>query len=232
MKKLIQRFLGRKDSLLPQATSVNNILPKQVMQKIYSEKEWGGKKYDFYSGFGSHSKKVVKPYVRGVKKFLNSNGSKLTVCDLGCGDFNVGHQLIDCAEKYLAFDVVEELIERNKRKFKNKKLIFGCIDIVEDELPKADCVLIRQVLQHMSNDNIKKVVPKLNAFKYAIITEHLPKKEFVPNLDKVTGASIRLSRNSGVVLHEAPFMLESKNRQEMLRIKYNKGVIVTTLYQF
>lgn len=154
------------------------------------------------------------------------------MCDFGCGDFNVGKRLVDFTKAYRAFDVVEELIARNRQQFKNEKLTFDCLDIVADELPKGDCVLIRQVLQHLSNEHIKKVVLKLRQFKYAIITEHLPKKEFVPNLDKTTGVNIRLSRSSGVVLHAPPFSINATAREELLRIAYNKGVVVTTLYTF
>ncbi len=144
----------------------------------------------------------------------------------------MGSQLVSHAHKYHAFDVVEELIARNKQKFQHANLTFDCIDIVQEELPSGDCVLIRQVLQHLSNQHIIEVLPKLKNFKYAIITEHLPKGEFAPNLDKITGANIRLSRGSGVVLHEPPFNLTAVAREELLRVKYNKGVIVTTLYNF
>ncbi len=211
---------------------VKEVSPKLAMRSVYLEKKWGGKNKDFYSGGGSHSKRLVGPYVRTIKTFLDSKPNKLTVCDFGCGDFNVGKRLVEFSKTYQAFDVVEELIVRNRKQFKNEKLTFDCLDIVADELPQGDCVLIRQVLQHLSNDHIKEVVPKLKQFKYAIITEHLPKKEFVPNLDKTTGVNIRLSRNSGVVLHEPPFSIAAVSREELLRIPYNKGVVVTTLYTF
>ena len=211
---------------------VEEVSPKQAMRSVYLEKKWGGKNKDFYSGGGSHSKRLVGPYVQAIKTFLESQPEQLIVCDFGCGDFNVGKRLVDFSKKYRAFDVVEELITRNREQFKHEKLSFDCLDIVVDEFPKGDCVLIRQVLQHLSNDHIKKVVPKLQQFKYAIITEHLPKKGFVPNLDKTTGVNIRLSRNSGVVLHESPFSIAAASRKELLRIPYNKGVVVTTLYTF
>ncbi|GMN09980.1 class I SAM-dependent methyltransferase [Croceitalea sp. MTPC9] len=205
---------------------------KKVMSEVYSKKKWGGSKYDFYSGFGSHSKKVVKPYVKTISEFLNSHSNSLLVCDLGCGDFNVGSQLVKFSKEYIGVDVVEELIERNKKLFTDEKLSFQCLNIVEESLPKTDCILVRQVLQHLSNNDIKKVVEKFKAYKYVIVTEHLPKRTFMANLDKITGANIRLSRNSGVVLHENPFNIAAKSREELLRIKYNKGIIVTTLYNF
>ena len=62
-----------------------------------------------------------------------------------------------------AVDIVETLIERNKTLFKRDNLEFLCLDIVKDELPKADCVIIRQVLQHLSNTEIQHILKKLKA---------------------------------------------------------------------
>ena len=230
IKKILREIFQKREQ--QQDLIIEEVSPKLAMRSVYLEKKWGGKNKDFYSGGGSHSKKLVGPYVRAIKRFLASQPEQLIVCDFGCGDFNVGKRLVGFSKKYHAFDVVEELIARNREQFKHEKLTFDCLDIVADELPKGDCVLIRQVLQHLSNDHIKKVVPKLQQFKYAIITEHLPKRRFEPNLDKTTGVNIRLSRNSGVVLHEPPFSINARAREELLRISYNKGVVVSTLYTF
>lgn len=227
LKKLFYKKQNEEVSITQKETQ-----PSKIMRDIYLNKRWGGKKYDFYSGFGSHSKKVVKPYVRVVRGFLDSHQNKLVVCDIGCGDFNVGSQLVAHAKAYFAVDVVEELIIRNKELFKDDKLTFDCVDIINEQLPIGDCVLIRQVLQHLSNDDIKKIIPKLQKFKYAIVTEHLPKKEFIANKDKTTGVNIRLSRGSGIVLHQEPFNLKAKRTTEILRKHYNKGVITTMLYEF
>ena len=61
-------------------------------------------------------------------------------------------------KKYIAVDIVENLIERNKTLFKEDNLEFHCLDIVEDDLPKADCIILRQVLQHLSNAEIETIV--------------------------------------------------------------------------
>ena len=205
---------------------------KNVMAKIYHEKLWGGRNFDFYSGKGSHSKRVVRPYVKLLNDFLEDNGKDLVVCDLGCGDFNVGQQLVANAKAYIAVDVVEDLIVRNQESFAYPNLTFKQVNLVEDELPEGDVALIRQVLQHLSNADIAIVTEKLKDFKYVFVTEHLPKREFVSNLDKTTGVGTRLSKGSGVVLHDAPFNLSSKSKETLLDISYNKGRIVTTCYEF
>ena len=158
----------------------------EVFETIYKNSLWGGRlRHSFYSGSGSHSN-AVAPYVSAVRSFLLERGSP-TVVDLGCGDFNVGNQLVDCASSYTACDIVEPLIGHNKRRFKRPNLQFRRLDAVEQELPIADVVLVRQVLQHLSNSQVAKILPKISRFKFAIITEHLPGFEgFVPNLYQVS----------------------------------------------
>lgn len=206
---------------------------KDAMQQVYDLHLWGGKDFDFYSGDGSHNIKIIEPYLHSVSTFLKSHNNSLTVCDLGCGDFNIGKQLINYTKRYIGIDIVENLIERNKTLFKAENLEFHCLNIVEDELPKTDCVILRQVLQHLSNTEIQKIIKKLSHYKYLILTEHLPVGNFTPNIDIISGQGIRIKKNSGVNLLEAPFNLKIVEAQKLSQITLdnNKGIIKTTLYR-
>lgn len=137
---------------------------KKAMNQIYDQNLWGSNNKDFYSGFGSHNPAIVTPYIEDVKDFLTSFDEQITVCDLGCGDFNVGKQLVNDTKKYIAVDIVENLINYNKQNFNANNLEFRCLDIAKADLPKADCALIRQVLQHISNAEIQEILPKLYAY--------------------------------------------------------------------
>ena len=206
---------------------------KDAMEQVYAMKLWGDNKSDFYSGDGSHDPEIVKPYLDSVISFLTSFPKPLVVCDFGCGDFNVGKEFVKYSQNYIAVDIVVDLINRNKEKFKAKNLVFQCLDIAVDDLPQADCVLIRQVLQHLSNAEIQQIVLKLNVFKYVILTEHLPEGEFVPNKEIISGQGIRLKKKSGLNLLIDPFNLKVKSNKELLSISLGNesGIIVTTLYQ-
>lgn len=205
---------------------------KDAMEQVYQMKLWGGNTHDFYSGEGSHHPDFVLPYINAVRGFLQSFTEQLTVCDLGCGDFNIGKQLLPFTQHYIAVDIVDSLIERNKQKFLHSNLTFNCSDIAKDPLPKADCVIIRQVLQHLSNAEITAIVAKLKAYKYIILTEHLPLNNFIANKDLISGQGIRLKKKSGVNLLISPFNLRIKEQTELLSIALNdnKGVIKTFLY--
>ena len=206
---------------------------KDAMVQVYEKNLWGGNTSEFYSGDGSHNIDIVKPYIEVITSFLNSFKKGLTVCDLGCGDFNVGKQLVKYTKKYVGVDIVPNLIAYNKEKFKKENLEFRCLDIAEEELPIADCVMIRQVLQHLSNAEVKRIVAKLSAFKYIILTEHLPEGDFEPNKDIISGQGTRLKKKSGLNLLVSPFNFRIKEQQQLLSIPLpnNKGIIVTTLLE-
>lgn len=205
---------------------------KNAMEQVYEMNLWGSNTNGFYSGDGSHDPKIINPYINTVSSFLNSFKVPITVCDLGCGDFNVGKELIKHTNKYIAIDIVSNLIKYNKEKFNDNNLEFHCLDIAVDKLPTADCALIRQVLQHLSNAEIQSITKKLTNFKYIILTEHLPEGNFTPNLDIISGQGIRLKKQSGLNLLAPPFNFKVKEEKQLLSIPLNnnKGIIVTTLY--
>lgn len=206
---------------------------KDAMEQIYNLKLWGGNHTDYYSGEGSHHPAIVTPYIEAVQSFLNSFNTALVVCDLGCGDFNVGKNLVNYTKKYIGVDIVEDLIKHNREVFTDDNLTFECLDIATDSLPTADIVLIRQVLQHLSNKEVQCIVSKLSAYKYVILTEHLPNGSFEPNKDIVSGQGIRLKKQSGLNLLAPPFNLKIKKEKQLLStsIKEGKEGIVTILYE-
>lgn len=203
-----------------------------VMNQIYDQKLWGGKDFDFYSGEGSHNPKIVKPYLENVIEFLKAHKNTLEVCDLGCGDFNIGKHLVPYTKYYYAVDIVEPLITRNKNQFQEDNLAFHCLNISKDTLPKADCIILRQVLQHLSNAEIQEITKKLVDYKYVILTEHIPIGDFTPNKDIISGQGIRLKQNSGVNILETPFHFKIKEQKILHEfvLDNKKGRIVSTLF--
>ena len=205
---------------------------KAVMEQVYKLRLWGDEKTEFYSGYGSHQADIIKPYIAAVISFLRSFKTPILVCDLGCGDFNVGKELVVYTKKYVAIDIVAPLITFNKEKFKEPNLEFHCLDIAVADLPIGDCAIIRQVLQHLSNGEVQAIVNKLLNFKYLILTEHISEGDFVPNKDIISGQGIRFKKKSGVNLLAPPFHLKVKEEKELIAfpLEGNKGILVTTLY--
>lgn len=205
---------------------------KAVMEQIYEKHLWGGNEFEFYSGDGSHQEDLVLPYIKVVTEFLTSFDSPITVCDLGCGDFNVGKEIVPYTKHYIGIDIVKNLIDFNQSNFKAENLAFQCLDIAVDELPKADCVIIRQVLQHLSNKEVKSVLTKIANYSFVIITEHVPSFDFIPNIDIISGQGIRLKKKSGLDITAYPFDFQFKEVKTLMfnELEENKGKLVTKLF--
>lgn len=205
---------------------------KYVFSKIYEKHEWGEKESRFYSGNGSHDLNIVTPYIREMRALLSSLQPRPVVVDLGSGDFNIGRHFVDLADRYYACDIVQELQEHNRSRFRFPGVEFLCLNAIEHDLPEGNVVLIRQVLQHLSNEHIQKVVARCYKYPRWVVTEHLPaQSNFEPNVDITTGSGIRALFNSGVVLIEPPFNVNGYATRVLCEVPGYGGVIRTTLFE-
>lgn len=210
---------------------------QEVFSKVYERQLWGEvspeNESPFYSGPGSSDPQIVDPYVETVKRFFASLPAKKSAVDIGCGDFRVGSRIVDSFETYTACDVVPELVEFNRRHWRHLPVEFRVVDLVKDEIPDGDVLIVRQVLQHLSNDDISKFTKSIpRNFSYLLVTEHLPaENDFLANKDKSSGADIRLGGGSGVVLTKPPFSMKFKSEKTLLSVPQFGGSIVTTLYE-
>lgn len=207
--------------------------PRWMFSRIYADAQWGKSRDAFYSGGGSHEATVVEPYVAAVRAYLAALPRPVRLVDLGCGDFNVGRQLLDVAEHTVACDVVPDLIEHNRQRFADPRVTFRCVDAVADPLPDGNVVCVRQVLQHLTNAQIDAIARKLKRYPTWIITEHLPEATFAPNLDKAPGRDIRVEAcSSGVVLTAPPFDIRPLREKMLCEMPEWRGVIRTVAYEF
>lgn len=198
----------------------------ETFSEIYAQNAWGGEKGKFYSGDGS-GEQYADAYAEAVRRFVAENKIGRVV-DLGCGDFRVASKFVSKDIHYTGCDVVFSLVRHLNETYKNETIEFRCVNIVEDELPDGDLCLIRQVLQHLSNAEIERVLENARKYKFIIVTEHYPSphKEFVPNLDIPHGPSVRVQFDSAVVLDAPPFNLA--NVKLLLDVEAEEGTRIKT----
>ena len=213
-----------------------NLSSAQVFTKIYQDGAWGRSTRPdqrFYSGTGSHDVNIVNNYVTSVGKFLSAFASPPDVVDLGCGDFAIGSRLRHLCGRYIACDIVEPVIAWNRERFRDANVDFRLLDISTDALPDGTVAIVRQVLQHLSNEQISGVVARIrNKYAYLVLTEHLPVSDpFVPNIDKPAGWDVRAGSNSGVVLTCPPFNLQVLNQQVLCESQEISGRVRTIAYR-
>ena len=193
----------------------------ETFNEIYEKNIWGGKDGEFFSGNGSNEEYSVI-YAETVKKFIAEKKIGKVV-DLGCGDFRVASQFVTNDLEYVGIDIVPAMIAHHNQMFGNEKVSFFCKNIIEDELPDGELCLIRQVLQHLSNAEIGKILQNVKKYKYLIVTEQFPnpKREIVPNLDIPHGPDVRLHFDSAVFVDQPPFNLT--NVSTLLDVEAEEG---------
>lgn len=178
---------------------------EDIFSEIYRKNTWGGKPGEFYSGSGTHNVDVQR-YIDTVRNFIKDRNIR-SVVEIGCGDFHVSSQIVQGLNvSYTGTDVVEEMMNHHQAKYGREGISFRYVNAIEGQLPMADLVIIRQVLQHLSNEQISRILEKIKAFRYALITEHLPASASPDyNVDKIPGPHIRMKFNSGVFIEKPPF---------------------------
>jgi SAM-dependent methyltransferase len=149
-----------------------------VFETIYDKKIWGDG-----SGGGS-SPQAARPYMNLLQAFLQNNPIQ-TVVDIGCGDWQFS-QFIDWGDRnYLGIDVVGPVIESNRRQFARPGISFSHANPLEDGFDiSGDLLLMKDVLQHLSNSNVQKLLRLTGRFKFSLLTNaYAPVNEDCDNGD-------------------------------------------------
>jgi hypothetical protein len=125
-----------------------------------------------HSGGGS-TLEAARDYIDFVQKFIKDHNIK-TVIDAGCGDWEFMYHMDLSNIEYIGYDIVKFVIEKNIKKYSTPHISFRHGNIVEIDLPIADLLLCKDVLQHFheyqTNDLIVAFLPQLKKYKYCLIT--------------------------------------------------------------
>lgn len=166
---------------------------KEVFTKIYLTNKWGSKESRSGKGSTLEATKELREWLPKIIKNWNIK----SVLDLPCGDYNYMKELdLDC--EYIGGDIVNELIASNSIRYPD--VDFRVIDIVNDELPKSDLIIVRDCFVHLHINEIKKALVNISkSCKYMLVTS-FPSCEFNQPLE--TGGWRRLN------MEYFPFNLE------------------------
>lgn len=134
-----------------------------VFVKIYKRNKW---KY----GSGEGSLVIhTNGYVTFLENFMQEHQVR-SVVDMGCGDWQFSRNIHWGNARYHGFDVVPSVIEENTRNFSSDTIEFQLYSGNPAELPSADLLIVKDVLQHLPNRTIFQFIAVLSRFKYTLIT--------------------------------------------------------------
>lgn len=184
-------------------TKVKEDLTEKIFSRIYEKKAWGvNDKGEGWSGPGS-SLQQTQEYREFLKSFFLEYDIK-SVVDFGCGDWTFSKVIDWSGIDYTGYDVVPSVIDKNKANYLSENVRFICGNGLHLDLPKGDLLLCKDVLQHLSNEEIKLFLKQIPKFKYVLVTNSVYGPLQRVN-QQITTGSLR-----PVDLSKPPFLLEGK----------------------
>ena len=175
--------------------------PREIFSRIYKEGEWGkNSNGEGISGMGSIPSNAM-PYLLMLQEFIIKYQIH-SVVDVGCGDWELS-KLIDWGTiKYSGYDAADKVIENDISRYANANRTFIACDAIHANLPKADLLICKDVLQHLPNSYIRDFITQFGKFKYCLITNDI---DFGPEYDRRLNVDIPMGRGRAIDLTKPPF---------------------------
>ncbi len=108
--------------------------------------------------------------------------------DASCGDFYWLNTVdLSSIKLYIGVDIVKEIIRNNKKKFGKNNIRFKVTDLTKDKILKADLILCRDCLNHLSFEDSIKVIKNFqnSQSKYLLMTTFSGRTENENLYDKI-----------------------------------------------
>jgi SAM-dependent methyltransferase len=126
---------------------------------IYKNRVWlNGRTAGSLSGLGSDLESTEKVR-QSLAELLKSLDTRVLL-DVGCGDFTWMKE-VPFLLKYVGIDIAPGVIEANNALYHSEQRSFQVLDATLDPLPQADTILCREVLFHLSFQDIKRLVKNI-----------------------------------------------------------------------
>ena len=195
---------------------------KDIFDTIYREHIWDGPG-EVSSGSGSQPQNS-KAYEDLIVAYVEEHGIT-SIVDVGCGDFQVSGRIMARLPEevtYTGCDVSSVVIDHNTKKFATDRIAFRQVDASETDLPAGELVLMREVMQHLDNAAILEILPKLEAFPHAIVSNTIAKGAKPVNIDLAPGRGARAGIGSGLWLDKPPY---NRPVEELLTTPHDNGKV-------
>lgn len=158
-------------------------------QLIYQKNLWNNCESKSGSGSTLYATRSIR---HSIDKIIEQYDIK-SIVDIPCGDFNWMSDVIERNPvSYIGCDIVRDIIDENltkySAKFVTKDVNFKVLDICAERLPKADLLIVRDLLFHLSFADIKAAEVQIanSGCKYLLTSSHDVGSDF-KNKDILSG---------------------------------------------
>ena len=136
---------------------------RSVFRAIHRQDLWG-------TGSGPGSRPDATERYQALVQELVASETVRSVLDVGAGDWQFSRSMDWSGVDYLGVDVVPELVAENERRYGSTNVRFALLDAAAEELPPADLILVKDVLQHWPNAPIARFLSRLPAKAIVLVT--------------------------------------------------------------
>ena len=132
---------------------------QDVFAEVYARQAWGSRE----SGSGTGSELRATGNLRERLPALLAHLGAETLLDAPCGDWNWMQHVDLPVKRYFGVDIVPDVVESNRRRFGDERHAFQLADLTRDPLPRADVILCRDCLVHVSFQDIGAILENFRA---------------------------------------------------------------------
>ncbi|MBV9784670.1 MAG: class I SAM-dependent methyltransferase [Acidisphaera sp.] len=184
-----------------------------IFSAIYEQDHWS-------NGSGPGSRPYFTIEYRGfLEKFVGMN-TITSIVDIGCGDWQFSRLIHFGSVRYYGFDVVPALIEANCLRFGCSNVSFHLLPSDPSQLPKADLLIMKDVLQHWPDCAINfyksAVFPR---FRFCLLTNSYQKLHTPHNVDIPFGNFRTLDLTAKPYLINGSYLFEHWGSEPWERIR-------------
>lgn len=145
-----------------------------VFDSIYAEATWG-KNAEGKGSSGSGSTLASTAVYRAYLQAFMKEHHITSVVDAGCGDWEFSKAIDWTGIDYKGYDIVPSVIAKNQAKHASSNVHFYVANIVTDELPSADLLVSKHVLQHLPNADVATFLQTLPKYRHVLLTDSVQK---------------------------------------------------------
>jgi SAM-dependent methyltransferase len=187
MKKLVVAVAGSAAALALSYFAIDASKPQasltDTFNRIYSEGTFGRDATGSGTSGSGSTLEITRQYRAYVEDFIRKHAVR-SVVDAGSGDWSFSSAIEWGEATYLGIDIASDVIDAVREKHETDRITFQVGDITED-LPAADLLISKDVLQHLSNELILKFIRnnlRTGKYKWAILTNDRNSSGQNPNI--------------------------------------------------
>lgn len=155
----------------------------EAFERVYEAGLWGTNEAGVANSGTGSTVALTVVYRAYLQDFLKQHDIH-SVVDAGCGDWEFSRVMDWSGIDYKGYDLVPSIVEEDRKRYGAPDRQFFVADVVEADLPPADLLICKHVLQHLPNRDVSRFLKQLPKYKHALFVDGIDGETLTaPNVD-------------------------------------------------